>query len=119
MAGQQREALPRCRTAPAARMVVCGALVLFGFDSVGLSHVDPWPTATRRTLLVGSIELRPCLSAAAYCGRLDRPLDPTGAIPGRISIHFEYYPHSGSDQPVGTLVATEGGPGYPATLSRD
>jgi pimeloyl-ACP methyl ester carboxylesterase len=100
-------------------MVVCGALALFGFDSVGLSHVDPWPTATRRTLLVGSIELRPCLSAAAYCGRLDRPLDPTGAIPGRISIHFEYYPHSGSDQPVGTLVATEGGPGYPATLSRD
>jgi pimeloyl-ACP methyl ester carboxylesterase len=118
MAGQQREALPRSRSAPAARLVVCGALALFGFYSVGLSHVDPWPTTTGRTLLVGSIELRPCLSVAAYCGRLDRPLDPTGAIPGRISIHFEYYPHSGPDQPVGTLVATEGGPGYPATLSR-
>ena len=46
-------------------------------------------------------------------------MDPTGAIPGRISIFFEYYPHSGPGKPQGTLVATEGGPGYPATLSRD
>jgi pimeloyl-ACP methyl ester carboxylesterase len=68
---------------------------------------------------VGLIEMRPCLSAPAYCGALDRPLDPTGAIPGRISIHFEYYRHSGPDKPLGTLVATEGGPGYPATVSRD
>jgi len=65
------------------------------------------------------MELRPCAGVAAYCGKLDRPLDPTGAIPGRISIHFEYYPHSGPGKALGTVVATEGGPGYPATLSRD
>jgi pimeloyl-ACP methyl ester carboxylesterase len=98
---------------------VCAAFALFGFDSAALSHVDPWPTAAGRSILVGSIELRPCLSVPGLCGTLDRPLDPTGAIPGRISIHFEYYPHSGPDKPIGTLVATEGGPGYPATLSRD
>jgi pimeloyl-ACP methyl ester carboxylesterase len=70
-------------------------------------------------VLVGSIALKPCLNVPGLCGTLDRPLDPTGAIPGRISVHFEYYPHSGPGQPAGTLVATEGGPGYPATLSRD
>ncbi len=46
-------------------------------------------------------------------------MDPTGAIPGRISIHFEYYPQTGTGKSLGTLVATEGGPGYPATESRD
>jgi pimeloyl-ACP methyl ester carboxylesterase len=68
---------------------------------------------------MGSIELRPCATAPGLCGKLDRPLDPTGGIPGRISIYFEYYPHSAPGNAVGTLVATEGGPGYPATLSRE
>jgi pimeloyl-ACP methyl ester carboxylesterase len=87
------------------------------FDSAASSHTDPWPAA-RPALLVGSMELRPCPGVPAYCGSLDRPLDPIGAIPGRISIHFEYYPHSEPGKSQGTLVATEGGPGYPATLSR-
>jgi len=119
MAGQHREALPRCRTASAVRASLWAAFALLGFDSAASSHVDPWPTPAREGVLVGSMELRPCLSARGLCGNLDRPLDPAGAIPGRISIHFEYYPHSGPDKPLGTLVATEGGPGYPATLSRD
>jgi pimeloyl-ACP methyl ester carboxylesterase len=119
MAGQQGEALPRRRSVPAVRAGLWAAFALFGLDSVALSHVDPWPTPAREGVLVGSMELRPCSSAPGLCGSLDRPLDPTGAVPGRISIHFEYYPHSGPDKPLGTLVATEGGPGYPATLSRD
>ncbi len=119
MAGQQREAPHRCRTTPVVRVGLCAALALFGFDSVSLSHVDPWPAGAHQALLVGSIELRPCSQVHAYCGRLDRPLDPTGAIPGRISIYFEYYPHSAPGKSAGTLVATEGGPGYPATESRD
>ena len=100
-------------------MALFGTLLLFGFVPAGSSHVDPWPASARGTLLVGSIELRPCLSAPALCGKLDRPLDPTGAVPGRISIYFEYYPHLAPGGAAGTLVATEGGPGYPATLSRD
>jgi pimeloyl-ACP methyl ester carboxylesterase len=118
MAGQQREALPRCRTAPAVRVSLWAAFALLGFDSAASSHVDPRPTTAREGIRVGSMELRPCLNAPGLCGSLDRPLDPTGAVAGRISIHFEYYPHTGPDQPQGTLVATEGGPGYPATLSR-
>ena len=68
---------------------------------------------------MGSVELRPCASAPGLCGKLDRPLDPTGAVPGHLSIYFEYYPHTAPGNTLGTLVATEGGPGYPATLSRD
>jgi pimeloyl-ACP methyl ester carboxylesterase len=104
---------------PAASAALCVAIALFGCFSAALGHVDPWPASAHRAIQVGSLELRPCLDAPAYCGNLDRPLDPTGAVPGRISIRFEYYPHSGPDKPLGTLVATEGGPGYPATLSRD
>jgi pimeloyl-ACP methyl ester carboxylesterase len=68
---------------------------------------------------VGRLLLDRCAGIPAYCGHLDRPLDPSGAILDRISIYFEYYPHTGNGPSAGTLVATEGGPGYPATLSRD
>jgi pimeloyl-ACP methyl ester carboxylesterase len=119
MADQHSAALRRYSATRAAAAGLCAVLALFGLDSVGSSHVDPWPAGARETLLVGSIDLRPCLSVRAYCGRFDRPLDPRGEIPGRISIYFEYYPHSGPGKAAGTLVATEGGPGYPATLSRD
>jgi pimeloyl-ACP methyl ester carboxylesterase len=68
---------------------------------------------------VGTLSLERCSGAAAYCGRLERALDPTGAIPDRISIYFEWYPHTMPGKSLGTLVATEGGPGYPATGSRD
>jgi pimeloyl-ACP methyl ester carboxylesterase len=111
-----RQALRRL-VAPAVGL--CAAFALVAFSPISFGHVDPWPMSARRTVLVGSMELRPCPSAPGLCGRLDRPLDPTGAIPGRISIYFEYYPHSGASKSVGTLVATEGGPGYPATGSRD
>src|SRR5450631_282536 len=82
------------------------------------------PATATATAQVGSILLERCAQVAAYCGRLDRPLDPTGAIPGRISIFFEFYPRTGPGRTgpgksSSTLVATEGGPGYPATLSRD
>jgi len=73
----------------------------------------------RAALTVGSVTLRPCVNPAAYCGELDRPFDPTGVIPGRLRIHFEYYPHRAGAKSKGTIVATEGGPGYPATESRD
>jgi hypothetical protein len=65
-----------------------------------------------RALRIGTRTLKRCPRVSAYCGHIDRPLDPTGAIPGSISIHFEYYPHSAPGNSAGTLVATEGGPGY-------
>jgi pimeloyl-ACP methyl ester carboxylesterase len=70
------------------------------------------------TLKVGRLTLHRCHTVARWCGELQRPLDPAGRLPGTISIYFEYYPHSGVGAARGTLVATEGGPGYPATGSR-
>ncbi len=75
--------------------------------------------AAPQSMRVGSMLLERCSAAPAYCGRLDRPLDPTGAVPGRISIYFEFYPHTSAGRSAETLVATEGGPGYSATESRD
>jgi pimeloyl-ACP methyl ester carboxylesterase len=76
-------------------------------------------SAKSNNVHVGSVELHPCQDAPALCGDFERPLDPTAGVPGMISIHFEFYPHTGPGKAAGTLVATEGGPGYPATLSRD
>lgn len=67
---------------------------------------------------VGRQHLVRCGQDGAYCGELDRPLDPTGRLADRVRIVFEYYPPRGGGPPRGTLVATEGGPGFPATESR-
>jgi pimeloyl-ACP methyl ester carboxylesterase len=71
--------------------------------------------ATRQ---VGSLTLHPCDTAGAWCGHFTRPIDPRAAVPGDLPIYFEYYPHTGAGPSLGTLVATEGGPGFPATESR-
>ena len=87
---------------------------LAGAPAAGSPAAGSPPTRQMGTLL-----LERCADVAAYCGQLDRTLDPAGTIPGRVSVHFEFYPHRKRGPAVGTLVATEGGPGYPATLSRD
>jgi pimeloyl-ACP methyl ester carboxylesterase len=93
-----------------------------GWFAAAFGHVNPWPeSAAKRPSIkhIGAIDLHDCGAAGGYCGRFERPLDPAGVIPGRLSIYFEFYPHSGSARSQGTLVATEGGPGYAATESRD
>ena len=76
-------------------------------------------SANAAPIQVGTLQLRPCLTAPAYCGALDRPLDPAGEVQGTISIGFEYYPRTDQSKPaLGTIVATEGGPGYATTGSR-
>ena len=49
---------------------------------------------------------------------MERALDPLGEVAGSLRIGFEFYPHRGAGPSRGTLVATEGGPGYPARESR-
>jgi pimeloyl-ACP methyl ester carboxylesterase len=68
---------------------------------------------------VGTVDLHACREAAAYCGDIQRPFDHDDPASGSIAIHFEFYPHSAAGKSAGTLVATEGGPGYPATGSRE
>jgi pimeloyl-ACP methyl ester carboxylesterase len=77
------------------------------------------PPAAVAAVTVGQEHLHRCDTAAPWCGELVRALDPSGAVTGTVAVYFEYYPHSSPGPAAGTLVATEGGPGYPATESRD
>jgi pimeloyl-ACP methyl ester carboxylesterase len=101
-------------------LLACAALACGGLAQTARARAAPAASARSepRTLRVGALALERCPRVLAYCGRIDRPLDPTGAVPGSISIHFEYYPHTAPGNSAGTLVATEGGPGYAATESR-
>ncbi|MBV9912896.1 MAG: alpha/beta fold hydrolase, partial [Sinobacteraceae bacterium] len=57
--------------------------------------------------------------ADALCGVLMRPLDPSGQVKGRIPITYRLYLHTDrAAQSAGTIVAQEGGPGYPTIASR-
>src|SRR5204863_7443754 len=69
---------------------------------------------------VGSLRLRRCKGVPAYCGAIIRSLDPSGATTrDTIKVGFQYYPHLNSTtQQLETIVAMEGGPGYPSTESR-
>jgi pimeloyl-ACP methyl ester carboxylesterase len=84
-----------------------------------LVPVAPARTAGAGTLVVGQLTLHRCATPGRYCGVLRRALDPQGSVAGAIDVYFEYYPHTGAGAANGTLVATEGGPGYPATESRE
>ena len=69
---------------------------------------------------VGSLRLRRCKGVPAYCGAIIRSIDPSGATTrDTIKVGFQYYPHLNSTtQQLETIVAMEGGPGYPSTESR-
>ena len=71
------------------------------------------------TLQLGALQLKPCPFPQAYCGALERPLDPAGRVPGSIPIAFAIYPHMDTSVPAGeTIVAQEGGPGLPSIGTR-
>jgi len=97
-------------------------LLQLSLVAVALAAVAPSPAvaAERGPITVGSLQLHPCANVErAYCGRITRPLDPTAKTPGEIDIRFEWYPRRDGGRPsLGTIVAAEGGPGYPSTGSR-
>ena len=81
----------------------------------GVSH-SATGRATSESLKVGSLTLRSCKAGLAYCGSIQRALDPSGQFPREIKISFEFYPHTDNSQsPLEPIVATEGGPGYATT----
>ena len=93
--------------------------VLLSAGSTLLCQVGLCAATDARHLMLGTLTLGRCETPAPWCGRLARPLDPSGSYPGQISIYFEYFPHTRPGRAAGMLVATEGGPGYPATESRN
>jgi pimeloyl-ACP methyl ester carboxylesterase len=117
-----RAASPGARQAAGLRiaavlLTLVGTLAGAGAAAGGTAGASgPAPDSA---LKVGGLTLHHCRTPAPWCGTLTRALDPTGAVPGTIGVYFEYYPHSAAGAAAGTLVATEGGPGYPATDSRD
>jgi pimeloyl-ACP methyl ester carboxylesterase len=93
----------------------------FPFLLITLLFLVLGQVAGQETLQVGTLTLIPCEEVEAYCGLLERPLDPTGLLSSEtIAIAFEYYPQTDdTKENLGTIVATEGGPGYATTASRD
>jgi pimeloyl-ACP methyl ester carboxylesterase len=77
--------------------------------------------AASKTMTVGQLTLTLCnTDYTGYCGSITRRVDPTGVIPGTITVGFEYYPRSDLSQPrLGTILPQEGGPGYSSTGTRD
>jgi len=73
------------------------------------------------TITVGSLTLTHCVDTYdGYCGTITQPLDRSGALPGTLTVGFEFYPHTKTTEPpAGLLIAEEGGPGYSTTGSRD
>ena len=81
---------------------------------------NPSRSFLAESINISSVTLRQCLGGHAYCGSIDRALDPTGQVTGNIKISFEFYPRTDSSQPpLEPIVATEGGPGYATTGSAD
>jgi len=68
---------------------------------------------------VGSLRLRRCKGVPAYCGAIIRSLDPSGTTRETIKVGFQFYRHLNSNTTrQETIVAMEGGPGYPSTDTR-
>jgi pimeloyl-ACP methyl ester carboxylesterase len=77
--------------------------------------------AAPKTITVGKLTLTFCNKVyTGYCGSIDRPIDPSGVVPGKIPVGFEYYPRSDlTHARLGTILPQEGGPGYSSTGTRD
>ncbi|MGA8534988.1 MAG: alpha/beta fold hydrolase [Candidatus Tumulicola sp.] len=71
-------------------------------------------------LHVGRLRLVKCYEHDRYfCGSLRVALDPAGEVAGTIDVALAWLPHSDTGRPSsGTIVAVEGGPGYPSVGSR-
>lgn len=86
--------------------------------ALNLAHAG---AVSAHSITVGSVTLTPCQSEyAGYCGSITQPLDRSGHLPDKITIGFEFYPHTDFSQPpLGVILAEEGGPGFSTTGSRD
>ncbi|HEY3774493.1 MAG TPA: alpha/beta hydrolase [Solirubrobacteraceae bacterium] len=84
-----------------------------------VGHADSGPVAhadQAATLRVGSVTLRPCTGGfPGYCGHIERPLDPGLKGTPRIPIEIDEVPARDRNPHDPTIVAVEGGPGYPSS----
>ncbi len=80
------------------------------------SAVLPGPAGHRRPIRVGSVTIPPCkVSRLAWCTRINVPLDYRDAAAGHIKLGFQWYPATSGRATGGTILAVQGGPGFPTT----
>ena len=107
-------------------LVILSALLAVGVPAVAPPAGSATPSAVadasasrggNGTLQVGTLDLTRCgVLRDSWCGEVKRAWDPTGAVPGTLSVGFAFVP-ARSGRSVGTLVPHEGGPGYSTTGS--
>src|SRR2546423_15477326 len=114
-----------CMMTRVGRFFVLGTMLSLAFATprVFARRLKPPAELVRKPsqteIQVGSLRLRRCKGVPAYCGAIIRAIDPSGAAPGTVKVGFQLYPHQNSSaQQLETIVAMEGGPGYPTTETR-
>ena len=105
------------KTVRVGALLTVGALLMVGLTAS--AHGRPAARHTpesARSITVGTVHARRChlgVGRPTWCGSLRLPLDYTDPTAPRIRIGFGWVP---SRRPAtGTLLAMEGGPGYPST----
>jgi pimeloyl-ACP methyl ester carboxylesterase len=100
------------------RSLIVPVLLAAAIAAVGLAPGVASAQEEGDRLTVGRLPVDPCEDVdGAWCGSLRVPFDRADPAAGTIRIGFEWYP--AEQAPAGTIVAMEGGPGYPSTGSRD
>ncbi len=83
---------------------------------MALAASAPAGAAAPAALRVGAVTLHRCRDVVpAWCGTRREPVDPAHPAAGTLRAAFVWYPATGAAR--GTIVAVEGGPGFPSTGS--
>jgi pimeloyl-ACP methyl ester carboxylesterase len=97
------------------------ASALAGTKPVGTHRLTPSPGVAaspggqRHPIRVGSVLIPPCkASKLAWCTTIKVPYDYFNRAAGTIRLGFQWYPATGGPSSR-TIVAVQGGPGYPTT----
>lgn len=99
----------------ARRALIAGSLVLAltTLASVAAAHSSASPH--RRPIRVGKVVIPPCkASRLAWCTTIRVPYDYFDSAAGTIRLGFQWYP-AANRRATGTILAVQGGPGYPTT----
>jgi len=108
-------AAPTALTSAGSAAIRPGAAIRTG------AATEPIATKPGATISVGSLTLHRCHLALGnrptYCGSIKAPLDYHSAKDGTITVGFGWVPasHPVTGHKPTTIVAEEGGPGYPST----
>jgi len=99
-------------------------MIALGMTGCAPGHFQPpattnLPAPYGAAARIGSVTFHRCLGGDYYCGSVQVALDPAHQVPGNIDIAIAWLPRSNRAAPSqGTIVAVEGGPGYPSIGSR-